>query len=347
MTEDNKVIVGLDAMGGDLAPAETVNAAIWAVHDDEDVIVKLYGDEARVNAELKKYKYDTDRIEVIHCASVIENCDQPTRAIRSKRDSSMVMGLYGVKHGEADAFVSCGNTGALLVGGQLIVGRLPGIERPALAFIVPSAKGPVMIIDCGANVDTKPKVLVQFAQMATVYMQTIVGIENPRVGIVNIGEEEEKGNALVQETIPLLKSCEGINYAGSIESRGITEGVVDIVVCDAFVGNVILKMYEGVAKMLLKEIKGVLMTNMKTKIGAALIKSDLKKTLKTFSIEEYGGAPMLGLKSLVAKTHGNSKAVEIRNTILQCKTFVQNDVTGRIADKISGMTIDQAEKTEE
>ena len=347
MTEDNKVIVGLDAMGGDHAPAETVNGAVWAVRNDEDVIVKLYGDEEKVNTELKKYEYDKARIEVVHCASVIENCEQPTVAIRSKRDSSMVMGLYGVKRGEADAFVSCGNTGALLVGGQLIVGRLPGIERPALAFIVPSAKGPVMIIDCGANVDTKPKVLVQFAQMATVYMQTIVGVEDPRVGIVNIGEEEEKGNALVQETIPLLKTCEGINYAGSIESRAITEGAVDIVVCDAFVGNVILKMYEGVATMLLKEIKGVLMSNLKTKIGAALIKGNLKQTLKTFSIEEYGGAPMLGLRSLVAKTHGNSKAVEIKNTILQCKTFVQNDVTGRIAEKISNINTELPENTAE
>lgn len=347
MTEDNKVIVGLDAMGGDLAPGETVKGAIWAINNDEEIVVKLYGDETRINAELKKYEFDRSRIEVVHCASVIENCDQPTRAIRSKRDSSMVVGLYGVKRGEADAFVSCGNTGALLVGGQLIVGRLPGIERPALAFIVPSAKGPVMIIDCGANVDTKPKVLVQFAQMATVYMKTIVGVENPRVGIVNIGEEEEKGNALVQETIPLLKTCSGINYVGSIESRGITEGAADIAVCDAFVGNIILKMYEGVAGMLLREIKGVLTSSLKTKVGAALIQKNLKQTLKTFSIEEYGGAPMLGLKSLVAKTHGSSKAVEIKNTIIQCKTFVQNDVTNRIAENISNINLEAEEKTTE
>lgn len=347
MTEDNKVIVGLDAMGGDLAPFETVKGAIWAVESDSDVIVKLYGDETKINAELKKYDVAKDRIEIVHCASVIENCEQPTRAIRAKRDSSMVMGLYGVKRGEADAFVSCGNTGALLVGGQLIVGRLPGIERPALAFLVPSAKGPVMIIDCGANVDTKPKVLVQFAQMATVYMKYIVGIEEPRVGIINIGEEEEKGNALVQETIPLLKECEDINYVGSIESRGITEGAADIAVCDAFVGNIILKMYEGVAAMLLREIKGVLTSSVKTKLGAALIQKNLKSTLKTFSIEEYGGAPMLGLKALVAKTHGSSKAVEIKNTILQCKTFVLNDVTGKIAEHISVISKEETAAAEE
>ena len=344
MTEERKVCVALDAMGGDYAPAETVKGAIWAVKSDKDVVVKLFGDENRVNEELGKYEFDKGRIEVVHCPTVIENCEQPTKAIRSKKDSSMVMGLYAVKRGEADAFVSCGNTGALLVGGQIVVGRLAGIERPALAFLVPSANGPVMIIDCGANIDTKPKVLVQFAQMASVYMKTVVGIENPRVGIVNIGEEEEKGNALVQETIPLLKECSSINYVGSIESRGITEGIADIAVCDAFVGNIILKMYEGVAGMLLKEIKGVLTSNVKTKVGAALIQKDLKTSLKKFSIEEYGGAPMLGLKSLVAKTHGSSKAVEIKNTILQCKSFVLNDVTGRIAAAINGLQEETEEK---
>ena len=340
MAEEKIVCVALDAMGGDLAPVETVKGAVWAVKSDSDVRVRLFGDEARVNAELNKYEFNKEQIEVVHCPTVIENCEQPTKAIRAKKDSSMVMGLYSVKNGESDAFVSCGNTGALLVGGQIIVGRLPGIERPALAFLVPSSKGPVMIIDCGANIDTKAKILVQFAQMATVYMKTVVGIENPRVGIVNIGEEEEKGNALVQETIPLLKECKTINYVGSIESRSITEGAADVVVCDAFVGNIILKMYEGVAAMLLKEIKGVLTSNVKTKVGAALIQGNLKQTLKKFSIEEYGGAPMLGLKSLVAKTHGSSKAIEIKNTILQCKSFVLNDVTGRIAEDINGLQIE-------
>ncbi len=335
MAENRKTIVALDAMGGDYAPMETVKGAVMAVNDDDQIVVRLFGDEEKVNAELNKYTYDKSRIEVVHCASVIENCDQPTKAIRSKKDSSMVMGLYSVRNHEADAFVSCGNTGALLVGGQILVGRLAGIERPALAFVVPSVKGPVMLIDCGANVDARPAMLVQFAMMASVYMENLVGVKNPRVGIINIGEEEEKGNALVQETIPLLKECKSINYVGSVESRGITEGRADVVVCDAFVGNIILKMYEGVAGILLSTIRKTLMSNAKTKIGALLIKDKLKKSMKTFSIEEYGGAPMLGLRALVVKTHGSSKCVEIRNTILQCRTFVENDVTGQIAANIA------------
>lgn len=331
MTENNKTVVALDAMGGDYAPKETVKGAVMAVNDDDAIIVRLFGDKEKIENELNNYSFDSSHIEIVHCASVIENCDQPTKAIRTKKDSSMVMGLYSVRNKEADAFVSCGNTGALLVGGQILVGRLAGIERPALAFVVPSVTGPVMIIDCGANVDARPAMLVQFAMMASVYMENIVGIKNPRVGIINIGEEEEKGNALVQETIPLLKACKTINYVGSVESRGITEGKADVVVCDAFVGNIILKMYEGVAGILLGKIKESLMSSTKTKAGALLIKKDLKKTMKQFSIEEYGGAPMLGLKALVVKTHGSSRAVEIRNTILQCRTFVENDVTGQIA----------------
>lgn len=338
MNEIKKITVAVDAMGGDFAPAEQVKGAVSAVNDDKNLIVRLFGDEVKIREELAKYSFDQERIEVTHCSEAVENTDHPTKAIREKKDSSMVKGLYALRNNEVDAFVSCGNTGALLVGGQVVVGRLKGIERPGLSFVVPSETGPVMIIDCGANVDARPEMLKHFAEMASVYMQNIMGIDNPRVGIVNIGEEDEKGNALVQECIPLLRECSSINFVGSVESRGIPEGKADVVVCDAFVGNVILKMYEGVAGILLKEIKGALMSNIKTKLGALLIKKDLKKTLKQFSIEEYGGAPMLGLKGLVVKTHGNSKAVEIKNTVLQCKMFVQADVTGKIAGLISAET---------
>ena len=191
----------------------------------------------------------------------------------------MVRGLFSVRNKEADAFISCGCTGALLVGGQTIVGRIRGIQRGALAFVMPSLKGPVLMIDCGANADARPEMLLQFAQMGSIYMEHIVGVKNPKVGIVNIGEEEEKGNLLVKETFPLLKACDSINFVGSVESRGIPEGEVDVVVCDAFVGNVILKMYEGVSTALIHKIKDVLMSSTKTKIGALLIKSDLKNML--------------------------------------------------------------------
>ncbi len=328
------ITVALDAMGGDFAPKEQVAGAVQAVNENANIKVVLFGDEARINQELEGQTYNKEQIEVVHAATVIENCEAPVKAIKAKKDSSMVMGLYAVRNGEADAFVSCGNTGALLVGGQVIVGKAKGVERPGLAFIVPSLTGPVMIMDCGANVDARPTMLVQFARMATVYMREIMGIASARVGIVSNGEEEEKGNQLVKDTIPLLKECEGINFVGSVESRGIPNGAADIVVCDAFVGNVILKMYEGVAGALLKQIKGTLMSNLKTKIGAALIKKDLKKTLKQFSIEEYGGAVMLGLKAPVVKPHGSSEAVEIKNTILQCEALTKADVASKIEKEI-------------
>lgn len=333
--EDLYVNVAVDAMGGDFAPAAQVEGAVHAVEEDEKAAVTLFGDEGLIKAELSKYEYDSERISVVHCESVIENCEAPVPAIKKKRDSSMVKALYAVKNGQCSGCVSCGNTGALLVGGQVIVGRLPGIERPALAFIVPTLKGPAMIIDCGATVDAKPSMLVHFAKMASVYMETIAGIENPRVGIINIGEEEEKGNQLVLETFPLLKEQDDINFIGSVESRGITEGQVDVAVCDAFVGNVVLKMYEGVAAAILTELKSTLLSGgTVTKLGAAMIKKDLKKMLRRFSIEEYGGAPMLGLKAPVIKTHGNSKAAEVKNTIIQCEHFVSASVSEKIAQHL-------------
>lgn len=335
MTEDKKVVVAVDAMGGDFAPMEQVKGAVEAVNICADVKVLLFGDEAAVNKELSKYNYDKSRISVVPTFSKVENCDVPTTAIRQKKDSSMVMGLYAVKNNEADAFVSCGNTGALLVGGQTIVGRMRGIDRAGLAFLVPSSQKPVLVMDCGANVDCRPEMMVQFAKMGYVYMKHVVNVKNPRVGIVNIGEEETKGNKLVQESFPLLKECTDINFIGSIESRGITEGLADVAVCDGFTGNILLKTYEGVAASMMKLIKRAMLSGIISKIGAALIKKNLKKAMKSFSIEEYGGAPMLGLRKFVVKPHGSSKAPEIKNTVLQCVTAVKEDVCGKIADSIS------------
>ena len=328
----SKTIVALDAMGGDFAPELTVLGAIWAVNNDPNIIVKLVGQRDAVEAELKKTPYNTEQIEIVEAGEVIETCEPPVIAIRKKKDSSMVKGLYLVKNGQADAFVSLGNTGALLVGGRIIVGTLKGIERPALAFLIPSLKNPVMIIDAGANVDARPSMLVQFAQMGSLYYENVLKVKDPRVGIVNIGEEEEKGNNLVRETFPLLKECEGINFIGSIESRQMTEGDVEVAVCDAFVGNTILKTYEGVCAAVITMLKETLKKSLKTKIGAALIQDELKNMLKTFSVEEYGGAPMLGLNGIVVKTHGNSKAEEVRNTILQCREFKENDIVNKIKD---------------
>ena len=329
------VRVAVDAMGGDNAPFVTVKGAVDAIKESDSLKVFLVGKKDMVESELSKYDYDKDKIEVVDATEVIEMAEPPVMAIRKKKDSSIVKAMYMVGHGEADAYVSAGSTGATLVGGQVIVGRLKGVDRAPLAPLIPTEKGNSLLIDCGANVDARANHLFQFAKMGTVYMENIMGIKNPTVGIVNIGAEEEKGNALVKEAFPLLKNCPDINFIGSVEARDIPAGGADIVVCEAFTGNVILKMYEGVAKSLVHVIKKGLMANLKTKIGALLIKDDLKKTLAGYSLDSYGGAPMLGLKGLVVKTHGSANEIEVKNSILQCVTFTEMKISEKISEKLS------------
>lgn len=332
MQDITKVV--LDAMGGDNAPAEIVKGAINAVSARNDIKVILVGQEDVVKEELAKYSYPAEQIEVVHAPEVIEMAEPPVIAIRKKKQSSMVVGMNMVKHGEADAFISAGSSGAILVGGQTIVGRIKGIKRPPLAPLIPTEKGVSLLIDCGANVDAKSEHLVQFAQMGSIYMENVVGIKNPRVAIVNIGAEEEKGNALVKETIPKLHECEGINFIGCIEAREIPKGGADVIVCEAFVGNVILKLYEGLSSTMVHVIKDGLMSTLISKIGAALALPALKKTLKSFDGSQYGGAPLLGLNGLVVKTHGNSKSTEITNAIFQCISFKEQDINGKIKEHI-------------
>ncbi len=329
------VRVAVDAMGGDNAPFVTVKGAVDAVAESDSLKVFLVGKKDLVESELSKYTYDSNKIEVVDATEVIEMAEPPVMAIRTKKDSSIVKAMYMVNHGEADAYVSAGSTGATLVGGQVIVGRLKGVDRAPLAPLIPTEKGNSLLIDCGANVDARSNHLVQFAKMGSVYMENIMGIKNPTVAIVNIGAEEEKGNALVKETFPLLKNCPDINFIGSIEARDIPAGFADVIVCEAFTGNVILKMYEGVAKSMMHVIKKGLMSNLKTKIGALLIKDDLKKSLADYSMDKYGGAPMLGLKGLVVKTHGSANDVEVKNSILQCVTFTQQKISEKISAKLS------------
>ena len=328
------VKVALDAMGGDNAPGAIVQGAIDAIAESKEIKVYLVGKEALVKEELSKYNYNAEQIEVVDATEVIEMAEPPVMAIRKKKDSSIVKALHLVKDGTCDAFVSAGSSGAVLVGGQLVVGRIKGVERPPLAPLIPTEIGASLLIDCGANVDARPSHLVQFAKMGSVYMESIMGIKNPKVAIVNIGAEEEKGNALVKETFPLLKNTPEINFIGSIEARDIPKGYADVIVCEAFVGNVILKLYEGVGGTLIKKVKEGMMTTLRSKIGALLVKPALKTCLKSFDLEEYGGAPLLGLKGLVVKTHGSSKAVEIKNTILQCRTFKEQNINEKIKNII-------------
>lgn len=327
--------VAVDAMGGDYAPLEPVKGAIEAVHAKEELFVYLVGQEEAVQKELEKYTYPKERVQVVPASRVIETGEPPVNAIQKKKDSSLVVALRLVRQGEASAFVSCGSTGAVLVGGQVLVGKIKGVERAPLAPLIPTENGFSLLIDCGANVDARSSHLVQFARMGSIYMENVMGIKNPRVGLVNIGAEEEKGNALVKETFPLLKECKDINFIGNVEARDIPKGVCDVVVCEAFVGNVILKLYEGVGGTLIKKIKDGMMSSLRSKIGALLVKPALKETMKTFNASEYGGAPLLGLKGLVVKSHGNSKANEIRNSIFQCITFAQEDICGKIKEHIT------------
>lgn len=328
------VNVAVDAMGGDNAPVETVKGAVEAVNADKRIKVYLVGREPAVREELKKYTYDLERLEIIHAEEIIETGEPPVMAIRRKKDSSLVKCMNMVKAGECDALVSAGSTGAVLVGGQVIVGRIKGVERPPLAPIIPNINGVSLLLDCGANVDARPSQLLQFAKMGSVYMESVIGVKNPRVGLVNIGVEEEKGNALTKETYPLLKNCPEINFIGNVEARDIPFGLADVLVCEAFAGNVVLKMLEGVSDALIKKIKAGMMSSFKSKIGALLVKPALKQTLKDFSTEEYGGAPLLGLNGLVVKTHGNSKAVEIKNSILQCIAFKEEKINDKIKEQV-------------
>ena len=338
--------VALDAMGGDYAPAEPIKGAIAAINADPRVHILLVGIKEQLEQEVQKYEFDRSRLEIIPVTEVIETAEPPVEAIRKKKDSSLVVAMRLVKDGQADAVVSSGNSGAVLAGGTMIVRRLKGIHRAPLAPVIPTAKGPALLVDSGANVDVRPSHLVQFAHLGSIYMESVLGIKHPRVGLVNIGAEEEKGNALTKETFPLLKESKDINFTGNLEAREIPKGAADVIVADAFVGNVILKLYEGVGSVMMQMIKQGLMSSFKSKIGALLSKNALKKTLKKFDSSEYGGAPLLGLRGLVVKTHGSSKAQEFKNTVLQCITFQEQDINGKIQAYLEAQETAEAAQAE-
>ncbi|GHU64064.1 phosphate acyltransferase [Clostridia bacterium] len=334
------VKVAVDAMGGDYAPKEIILGVISALKENTAIEVVLVGDEQAIQKELKDSEDLQSRISIIHTTQVIEPSEEPVLALRTKKDSSMVVGMKMVKKHEADAFVSAGSSGALVAGGQLLVGRIQGIERAPLAPLMPVIKedgqsGISLLVDGGGNVDARSSHLLQFAQMGSLYMEYILGIKSPKVALVNIGEEKEKGNLLVKETYPLLEACQNINFIGNVEAREIPTGKADIVVCDAFVGNIILKLYEGVGGMIQPLITRAFMSNLRSKIGGLLAQTALKTSLKGFNVREYGGAPMLGLNGLVVKMHGNSKADMVKNTLIQCVTFQEQNIQEKIKQQLS------------
>lgn len=329
-----KVVIALDAMGGDYAPEQTVKGAIEAVNSSDEIRVILVGKQDMITKELEKYEYAKEDIEVVHASEIIDMGDVPTIAIKDKKDSSLVVAMRLVREGKADALVSAGSTGAVLVGGQLVVGRLKGIKRPPLAPFIPTTKGFSLLIDCGANVDARPEHLVQFAQMGSIYYENVMGKKNPTVALLNIGTEEEKGNQLVKDTKPLMKECKNINYIGSVEARELVSGAADVIVCEAFVGNVVLKFFEGLALTLFGSLKEGLMSSTRTKLGALLVKPALKRLKNQFDTSSQGGAPLLGLKGLVVKAHGNSGSKEIEIALKQCISFKKQRINEKIKESI-------------
>ena len=329
-----KVVIALDAMGGDYAPEQTVKGAVEAVNSSDEIRVILVGKQDMIAKELEKYEYAKEDIEVVHASEIIDMGDVPTVAIKDKKDSSLVVAMRLVREGKADALVSAGSTGAVLVGGQLVVGRLKGIKRPPLAPFIPTTKGFSLLIDCGANVDARPEHLVQFAKMGSIYYENVMGKKNPTVALLNIGTEEEKGNQLVKDTKPLMKECKNINYIGSVEARELVSGAADVIVCEAFVGNVVLKFFEGLALTLFGSLKEGLMSSTRTKLGALLVKPALKGLKNQFDTSSQGGAPLLGLKGLVVKAHGNSGSKEIEIALKQCISFKKQKINEKIKESI-------------
>ena len=329
-----KVVIALDAMGGDYAPEQTVKGAVEAVTSSDEIRVILVGKHDMIAKELEKYEYAKEDIEVVHASEIIDMGEVPTVAIKDKKDSSLVVAMRLVREGKADALVSAGSTGAVLVGGQLVVGRLKGIKRPPLAPFIPTTKGFSLLIDCGANVDARPEHLVQFAQMGSIYYENVMGKKNPTVALLNIGTEEEKGNQLVKDTKPLMKECKNINYIGSVEARELVSGAADVIVCEAFVGNVVLKFFEGLALTLFGSLKEGLMSSTRTKLGALLVKPALKGLKNQFDTSSQGGAPLLGLKGLVVKAHGNSGSKEIEIALKQCISFKKQRINEKIKESI-------------
>lgn len=326
-----KIIV--DAMGGDYAPEIPCAAAVKAV-GELGIEIALVGREDDIKKELSKYEYDNKRISIVNAEQIITNHEEPAKAVRQKKDASVVVAAQMLKNAEADAMLSCGNTGALLAAGLLIVGRIKGVQRPALATLLPSEKGPVLLADAGANTNCKPENLVQFAVMGNNYMRDVLGMENPRVGLVSNGAEEGKGDALTKETYPLL-AAQKFNFIGNIEGRDIMEGNADVIICDGFVGNIILKTVEGMGSVVGRAVKELFTKNIVTKLGSLFVMGGVKEFKKRMDYREYGGAPLLGVRAPVIKGHGSSDVKAVMSAIRQAKRFVETGFVETLARDIA------------
>ncbi len=325
-----KIIV--DAFGGDNAPLEIIKGCADSVKEFSINII-LTGKENIIRQTATEKNISLDGIEIVNCEEVITMEDSADSVIKSKKDSSMAVGLRLLNEDKGQAFISAGNSGALCMGATLAIKRIKGIKRPAFAPVMPSESGFFMLMDGGANIDCRPEMLYQFALMGSVYMEKVMGVENPRIGLANVGTEEHKGNELYQTTYSMLKESK-LNFIGNVEGRDIPKGVCDVVVCDGFTGNLILKTYEGVAITLMKQIKHMFADSLKGKLAAAIVMKDIKFMKKHFDYNAYGGAPILGASKPVFKAHGDSKAITVRNAIKLSIDYVNADAIGEISSAL-------------
>ncbi len=334
--------IAIDGMGGDNAPKSNVEGVVSAIKEyNVDIIIT--GDKDALEKEFANYEFDRSKLEIVHTTEIIENEDKPVKAIRSKKDSSMVVALRLVKEGKADAVVSAGNTGALLAGGLFVVGRIKGIDRPCLCPAIPNVKkGMTIIADGGANADCKPRNLVEFAAMTNIYSKKVLGIENPRISLANVGAEEGKGNDLMKKSYEELKNMD-INFIGNLEARDVINAKTDVIVCDGFTGNILLKSAEGVAMSVMGLLKETFLSSTKGKIGAMLLKDDLRKLKSFMDYAEYGGAPLLGVNGGVIKAHGSSNSKAIKNAINQGIKFAQGNVLRDIEEFVQSSKEDNEE----
>ncbi len=333
----------LDGMGGDNAPREIVKGAVQAAEliDEEIVII---GKEDAIRRELKKNKYKGEQISVVNADEEITMHDSPVKAIREKKNSSLVVGLTMLKEGKGDLFVSAGNTGALVVGARLLLGRIRGIDRPALASIYPDmvTMQPCLLVDAGASAESKAQNLLEYGLMGSIFIEKVWGRENPRVGLVNLGAEETKGTSVTKDAYQRL-AASPLNFVGNVEAREIPRGACDVIVCDGFVGNVVLKLTEGVALTIFKLVKNSLMETLKSKIGGLFIKSQLMKLKNDFDYEEYGGAPVLGVNAPVMKMHGSSTATAVKNAIIRGIPYARENVVEIIRDEMLELSVIEEE----
>lgn len=323
----------IDCFGGDLPPEEIVPAAYRAA-EEEKVTILLVGNESVLNRVIEEKKLASERVCVVHAEGVITNDEEPATAVRKHPEASMSVALRLLKSGEGDALISAGSTGALITGATLTLRRMKGIRRAALAPVLPSASGPYMLIDSGANVECAPEFLQQFAIMGSIYMREMFGIKSPRVGLLNVGAEEKKGTECLRESHRLLKETPQIHFIGNIEGRDAPAGKADVVVCDGLVGNVLLKTMEGTVALLMSELKTAFKTNWISLLGAAISNPYLKKMKKTFDYKEYGGALFLGINGLVIKVHGSSDGRPFYAAVRQAKRFLESGINEKISEQL-------------